>query len=200
MHKCKIDGTPLHLVNSQRTPQKLKKQYYYSAYYQCPTCKRIYFDDKFKIINTNYDLFTGGHNLDSVSYDIEIWTDGASSNNGRPHAKAAWAFVTKSYEEGGLVDGKQTNNRGEALAIYHALLWASGKGYKKILLHTDSQITLHGVAKHPDKVKENRDIFQKIYDVVTKNNLKITYHKVLGHSGDPNNERADKVAVKLTLQ
>ena len=200
MRTCKIDGTPLVLTNSKRTPQQLKKQYYYSAYFQCPTCKRIYFDDKYKVINSNYNLFTGDHNLDQGIYDVEIWTDGASSNNGRPNAKAAWAFVSNKYEEGGLVDGKQTNNRGEALAIYHALAWASGKGYKKIRLHTDSQITLHGVAKHPDKVKENRDIFQKIYDVVTKNALDITYQKVLGHSGDINNEKADKIAVRLTLQ
>ncbi len=200
MRTCRIDGTPLSLTHSQRSPQQLKKKYYYSAYFQCPTCKRIYFDDKYKIINTNYNLFTENEQLNQLPFDVEIWTDGASSNNGRPNAKAAWAFVSGKYEEGGLVDGKQTNNRGEGLAIYYALLWAARKGYKRICIHTDSQITLHGVAKHPDKVKENRDIFQKIYDVVTKNDLDITYNKVLGHSGDPNNERADKVAVRLTLQ
>lgn len=200
MRNCKIDGTPLQLTNSKRTPQQLKKQYYYSAYFQCPTCKRIYFDDKYKVINNNYDLFTGKHTLNPNTFDVEIWTDGASSNNGRPNAKAAWAFVTNKYEEGGLVDGKQTNNRGEALAIYHALVWASKKGYKRIQIHTDSQITLHGIAKHPDKVKENRDIFQRIYEAVTNNNLDVTYQKVLGHSGDINNEKADKLAVRLTLQ
>ncbi len=200
MRVCKSDGTPLKLTTSKRTPQQLKKHYYYSAYYHCPTCKRIYFDNKYKIVNSNYELFMGKNDGDPSSFDVEIWTDGASSNNGRPNAKAAWAFVTNKYEESGLVDGKQTNNRGEALAIYYALLWAAGKGYRKIRLHTDSQITLHGVVKHPDKVKENKDIFQKIYEVVTKNNLDISYQKVLGHSGDVNNERADRLAVRLTLQ
>jgi len=200
MAKCKVDGSSLLLTPTKRTPQQLKKQYYYSAYYLCPLCKRIYFDDKYKIVNQNDDLFTKTTSLDSSPTDIEIWTDGASSNNGRPNAKAAWAFVADTYEEGGLVDGKQTNNRGEALAIFHALLWAAGKGYKKIRIYTDSQITIHGVSKHPDKVKENRDIFQKIYDVVNKNALDVTYVKVLGHSGDKNNDRADQLAVRLTLQ
>jgi ribonuclease HI len=200
MRVCKVDGTPLIFTQAKRSADQLKKQYYYSAYYVCPTCKRIYFDNTYKIINKNYDLFTRNTTLSDSPFDVEIWTDGASSNNGRPNAKAAWAFVAGDYEESGLVDGKQTNNRGEALGIFHALVWASQKGYKRIRLHTDSQITLHGVVKHPEKVKENRDIFQKIHDVVTSNNLEIEYQKVLGHSGDKNNERADKLAVKLTLQ
>ena len=196
---CKHDGTPLILKEPKRTPQQLKKQYYYSAYYLCPVCHRMYFDDKFKIINSNYDLFTKNDRTDE-KYEVEIWTDGASSNNGRPEAKAAWAFVSGEHEEAGLVDGKQTNNRGEGLAIYYGLKWAAEKGYKRILISTDSQISIHGVSKHPEKVKENRDIFERIHAVVTKNDLKVDYQKVLGHSGDPNNERADQLAVRLTLQ
>lgn len=198
MRICKKDGATLQLITPKRTPQQLKKQYYYSAYYKCPNCKRIYFDNKYKIVNSNYDLFAGSNRLDQKEFDVEIWTDGASSNNGRPNAKAAWAFVAGKYDGSGLVDGKQTNNRGEAYAVYFALSWAASKNYKKIKLHTDSQITLHGVAKHPDKVKENRDIFIKIHEVVSKNNLDVTYEKVLGHSGDINNERADRLAVALT--
>lgn len=197
---CKIDQTPLILKQTQRKPEQLKKQYYYTAYYLCPTCKRMYFDDKYKKINTNFDLFTTKDALSLDLYDVEIWTDGASSNNGKPQAKAAWAFVVGDYEEGGLVDGKQTNNRGEALAIYYALKWAALKGHKRIRIHTDSQITIHGVTKPPEMVKENRDIFQRIHQVITENELKVVYQKVLGHSGDKNNERADKVAVQLTLQ
>lgn len=196
---CRVDGTTLIVKQTARTPQQLKKPYYYTAYYYCPLCKRMYFDEQFKLVNENYDLFTRKDTLLAGNHDVEIWTDGASSNNGRPNAKASWAFVSGDHEEAGVVDGKQTNNRGEALAIFHALLWAASKGHKKIRIHTDSQITLHGVAKRPELVKENRDIFERIYRVVTENHLEVDYQKVLGHSGDVNNERADKLAVKLTL-
>ncbi|HVZ59118.1 MAG TPA: RNase H family protein [Patescibacteria group bacterium] len=200
IHTCKVDKTPLILKQTRRSAEQLKKKYYYTAYYFCPICKRNYFDDEFKIINHNFDLFTSHTVIAPRDVDIEIWTDGASSNNGRDNAKAAWAFVAGEYEEAGRVDGKQTNNRGEALAIFHALKWAADKGYKNIRLHTDSQITLHGVAKDPAKVKENRDIFQRIHEVVAKNDLQVDYQKVLGHAGDPNNERADRLAVRFSLQ
>lgn len=204
---CKACKTPLLLKQTRRTLQQLKKPYHFTHYYRCPICKRIYLDDSFKVMNDNFDLFTRssshasspiiGERGKGKDVDIEIWTDGACSHNGTESAKASWAFVAGDYEEAGLVDGKQTNNRGEALAIYHALKWAALKGYKKIRLHTDSQITLHGVLKDPKKVKENRDIFQKIHDIVEKNKLAIDYQKVIGHSGDVNNERADKLATSL---
>ncbi len=196
INNCKNCGTPLLLRPTKATADRLKKQYYFTHYYFCPNCKRIYHDEKFKVVNENYDLFTSpNHSLETT--DVEIWTDGACSNNGKVNAKASWAFVSGEHEESGLVDGKQTNNRGEALAIYHGLKWAAEKGYKNIKLHSDSQITLHGVIKHPERVKENRDIFQKIHDVVTEHNLKIDYVKVAGHAGDINNERADRLATQL---
>jgi len=200
MKVCRKCGTKLVIKDSKRTAQQLTKLYYFTSYFFCPHCHTIYHDEQFKVINQNSDLFSSHQTLIAKPVEVEIWTDGACSNNGRPNAKAAWAFVSGDYEDGGLVDGKQTNNRGEALAIYHALFWAASKGYKQIRIHTDSQITLHGVIKHPEKVKENRDIFQKIHDVVTKNNLEIKYQKVLGHSDNVNNNRADQLAVKLSLE
>jgi ribonuclease HI len=196
---CKADGALLVKKITKRSTAQLKKPYYYTAYLRCPVCDRMYHVDAFKIVNDNYELFTKNETMTLRKSDINIWTDGASSNNGKPHAKAAWAFVAGKKEDAGPVDGKQTNNRGEALAIFHALVWAASKGYKHIRIHSDSQITLFGVAKHPDKVKENRDIFQRIHDTVIKNDLKVEYVKVLGHSGDVNNERVDQLAVKLTI-
>lgn len=198
LNTCKSCGTPLLQKQTKVNPERLLKQYYYTHYYFCPKCQKIYLNDKFKVINDNHDLFTKKTDtfLDS---DVDIWTDGACSNNGKENAKASWAFVAKKHEEAGLVDGKQTNNRGEALAIFHALKWASEKGYRHIRLHTDSQITLHGVIKHPERVKENRDIFERIHNIVTKYSLKIDYVKVLGHSGDINNERADVLATGLLV-
>jgi len=156
----------------------------------------MYFSDEFKIENKNFENFIRDM-LDPKTFDVEIWTDGASSHNGKPTAKAAWAFVAGDYEERDYVFGKQTNNVAEATAILRALEWAGKKGHKTVRVHTDSQITIHGVMKPVEKVKENREIFQAIRDVIKKNKLFVTYKKVLGHSGDVNNDRADRLAASL---
>jgi ribonuclease HI len=150
----------------------------------------MYLDDAFKVENKQPALFGIE---DNASIDVEIWTDGACSNNGRPNAKAAWAFVSGRHEDAGLVVGKQTNNVAEALAIYYALVWAAEKGHRHIKILSDSQITINNLKKPLSAIKENKDIFEKIYGVIAVHNLKVFYEKVLGHSGDINNERADRL-------
>ncbi len=202
---CRNCGTKLIIKQTKRTTEQLKKPYYYTAYYYCPKCNKLYHDEKFKVTNAQTTpLFTGlskphpgpllkGEGISS-GYDVEIWTDGACVYNGTPRAKAAWAFVAGKVEIGGQVEGKQTNNVAEGLAILHALSWAAEKGYKKIQLHTDSQISLFNLKKPASKVIANREIFEDIEKVIATNGLEVTYKKVLGHSGDPNNERADALA------
>lgn len=96
--------------------------------------------------------------------------------------------------DGRKVIGKQTNNIAEGLAIYHALVWAAEQGHKVIKLYSDSQISLNNLKKHPSKVVKNTEIFYDIAYVIEKNKLTVYYEKVLGHSGDVNNERVDKLA------
>ena len=43
-------------------------------------------------------------------------------------------------------------------------------------------------------INKNREIFERIAAVIAVNNLKVHFEKVIGHSGDINNERADKLA------
>lgn len=197
---CRNCGGRLIQKATKQTAEQRKKPYYYSAYYYCLHCKRLYHDEKFKVINSS--LFDSPAEIPFIDvskeeYDAKIWTDGACTNNGRPTAKAAWAFVSGNTEQAGLVEGKQTNNMAEGLAILYALRWAAEKGYKKIQLHTDSQISLHNLSKPSHLVKVNREIFEDIEKVIRQNDLKVTYQKVLGHSGDPNNERADRLANTL---
>jgi ribonuclease HI len=199
---CKNCGTTLEIKATKKTPAQQKKSYFYSHYYFCPNCKRLYHDDKFKIINPqSMSLnFTPTRQIKPKltshldNFDVQIWTDGACIYNGTPKAKAAWAFVAGKVERAGPVPGLQTNNRAEGLAIYHALKWAGEEGYKKIKLHTDSQISLFNVNKHHSKVKANNEIFVDIAKVIATYGLEIQYEKVLGHSGNPNNERADSLA------
>ena len=81
-----------------------------------------------------------------------------------------------------------------------ALLVSSIHGHQKIKIHSDSQITLHGVLKHPEKVKENRDIFTSIFNLIQEKCLLVEYVKVRGHSDDVNNIRADRVATSILSQ
>lgn len=195
MKVCKTCHSPLELRKPTLTSEKLHKQYYYSAYYYCPKCNKIYFDEAFKVINKNHGLFTKSERPKGI--DAEIWTDGACVYNGTDRARAAWAFVSGSNEKAGYVMGKQTNNMAEAYAIYHALLWACEMGHEKIVIYSDSQITIGNLAKSYERVKENREVFRLIQELISANNLEVWYEKVLGHSGDPNNERVDKLANSL---
>jgi ribonuclease HI len=192
---CKIDGSVLDLKKAKITEEKLKKQYYYTHYFLCKRCNRIYFSDTYKIENKKMDslIDLSGNN----DFDIEIWTDGASSKNGSEDAKAAWAYVSRVHEEAGLVEGKQTNNVAEAMAILKALEWAGNAGYRKIKIHTDSQISIYSLSKSHEKVKANSEIFAKIARIIDNYSLEVSYVKVAGHSGDVNNDRADVLAATL---
>lgn len=201
---CKNCGAPLIQKTTRRTAEQLRKPYYYTAYYYCPSCKKLYHDEKFRIVNPQ--VAGGGlfeqkthapHATSHTPYDAHIWTDGAARGNGTDNARAAWAFVSGKTERAELVKGKQTNNTAEALAIYHALLWAAEEKHKKIKIYTDSQITLHGLAKSPERVKANREIFHLIEDVIAANGLTVDYEKVPAHADNINNNRADKLANTL---
>lgn len=195
---CKTCGRKLEKRPTKRTADQLKKPYYYTHYYYCLHCQKLYHSDKFKVLNPrSVPLGLEVSETIMTKYDVEIWTDGACVFNGTPRAKAAWAFVSGDVEQAGLVEGKQTNNVAEGLAIYHALEWAAGVGYQKVKIYSDSQISLNNLLKHPDKVKENAQIFYNIADVIAKNDLVVHYEKVLGHSGDINNDRVDKLANSL---
>ncbi len=199
MNTCRHCGSQLLLTQTKRTPQQLLKPYYYSAYYRCSRCGRMYHSEEFKIKNQNYDLFSGQTEL-GVPVDIEIWTDGACVNNGKPNASAAWAFVSGEYEQAGRVEGKQTNNRAEAEAILHALRWAAEHKHRRVKILCDTQITIYGLQKPLEKIVANKDIFEKIFNVINSNDLLVQYEKVLGHSGIAENERVDKLANTLATQ
>ncbi len=197
MKVCKDCGGRLIEKATKRTPEQLKKSYYFSAYYFCAKCKKLYHDEKFKVVNKQPEgLFEKSIPL---KYDAEIWTDGACTKNGYDGAKAAWAFVSGKTESAGRVIGKQTNNTAEAYAIYHALLWAAKEKFKKIKIYSDSQISLNNLKKSPDLVKENRQIFEQIQDVISANSLTVDYEKVPAHADNVNNNRADKLANGLVV-
>ena len=48
---CRNDQFPIRLRESKFKTKKLKKAYYYTAYWWCEKCQTIYYDDKYKVIN-----------------------------------------------------------------------------------------------------------------------------------------------------
>lgn len=135
---------------------------------------------------------------------IEIWTDGGCHGNPGP---GAWAFVVRTaggtIERSGF-DPETTNNRMELTAVREALSelarhpdWAG----KQIALSTDSRYVQKGItewihswertgwktsAKKPVK---NVELWQALSAL--SRNLPISWRWVLGHAGNPMNERCD---------
>lgn len=48
---CRKCSKPVILKFSKFSPKKLKKAYYYTAYYWCNDCKMFYMSDEFKVVN-----------------------------------------------------------------------------------------------------------------------------------------------------
>lgn len=142
---------------------------------------------------------------------IEIWTDGGCHGNPGP---GAWAFVLRTtgaeIERSGF-DPETTNNRMELTAVREALselaLHPEWSG-KRIALSTDSQYVQKGItlwihswelsgwktsAKKPVK---NVELWQALSALAR--DLPISWLWVLGHAGDPMNERCDTL-VQTTI-
>ena len=130
---------------------------------------------------------------------IEIFTDGACSGNPGP---GGWgALLRWNGHEKELSGGEKetTNNRMEMTAVIMAL--QALKKSSKVALYTDSQYVQKGVTEWmegwkkkgwPSKVK-NKDLWLEIDSLVQHH--EVDFHWVRGHSGHPENERVDKLAV-----
>lgn len=129
---------------------------------------------------------------------LTIYTDGACSRNGRPGAKAGWAFYCIELDKAlsGIVppDERQTNNVGELLAIFMAMGFALQSGAEEILIFTDSNYCIGSLSKW--KLKD----WKVNYDLIAKTKKMMTYFKtvdfiwVKGHAGDELNEKVDALA------
>jgi ribonuclease HI len=139
-----------------------------------------------------------------LSESIEIWTDGGCTGNPGP---GAWAFVVRSPEgsvERSGYDPDTTNNRMELTAVREALTelrqHPSWQGMD-IAISTDSQYVQKGItewihswerngwktsAKKPVK---NLELWQALSSLAR--DLPIRWLWVLGHAGNPLNERCD---------
>lgn len=134
--------------------------------------------------------------------DVEIFTDGACRGNPGP---GGWGAVLRYGEQekelcGG--EAQTTNNRMELTAAIRAL--ESLKRPCSVQLTTDSSYVRNGItewlpnwkkrgwktaAKKPVK---NADLWQRLDQAVQAH--QVSWYWVKGHSGHPENERADMLA------
>lgn len=140
--------------------------------------------------------------------DIQIYTDGACSGNPGP---GGWGAVIHDGDQthelfGG--DDHTTNNRMEMLATLKAIdAVLDPKQFdqtKAVHLHTDSTYVKDGITKWVknwqknkwktanNKPVKNKDLWQDLVAICEKK--EVTWHWVKGHSGHPENDRADLLA------
>lgn len=101
--------------------------------------------------STSTDMVKGG--IDTVR-TIEVYTDGASSSNGKINAQAGWGVYwpesedTKSdlhgrNESGRLPGAEQTNNRAELMGIIRAIQLCPDPS-AQLIIYSDSQYSIKG--------------------------------------------------------
>ena len=133
---------------------------------------------------------------------IDIFTDGACSGNPGP---GGWAAILRGGMHAKEISGgavATTNNRMEITAAIRAL--ESLKGPSAVTIHTDSRYLMDGITlwlprwkangwKTADKKSvKNADLWQELETAAAPH--KVSWRWVEGHSGHPENDRADALA------
>lgn len=130
---------------------------------------------------------------------IEIYTDGACSNNqNRELSVGGWAYHL-SYNGLKKIGKGQvkntTNNRMEMTAIIEALR-AIKKTDISVIVKTDSQLIVDTIQKGW-KRNANIDLWHEL-DIQLNRFKDITFVKVKGHGNDTLNNLVDRLAVEMT--
>jgi ribonuclease HI len=139
---------------------------------------------------------------------VELYTDGACSGNPGP---GGWAFILrhlssgKELEQSGA-ERETTNNKMELSAVIFGL--EKLKTRCRVELYTDSQYVGKGLSEWMPKWKANgwrrkegktfkpvanEELWKRLDSLLAKH--EVTFHHVRGHSGHPENERCDELAV-----
>tara|TARA_R110002095_G_scaffold72656_6_gene61750 strand:- start:6331 stop:6777 length:447 start_codon:yes stop_codon:yes gene_type:complete len=138
----------------------------------------------------------------TTSMTVDIYTDGACSGNPGPGGWGALMLCNGEEKELSGGEAETTNNRMEMLAAIQA--FQALKKPTKVRLHTDSTYLKDGITKWianwkrngwrtaAKKPVKNADLWQLLEEVMKPHNVE--WHWVKGHSGHPENERADELA------
>jgi ribonuclease HI len=145
--------------------------------------------------------------------EVYLFTDGACSGNPGP---GGWGFILRHLASGKELERsggarETTNNRMELTAVVKGLEELSRHCY--VELFTDSVYVGKGITEWMNKWKangwkrregkslkpvKNEDLWRRLDELVALHRLK--YTRVAGHSGHPENERCDELAVEACQQ
>ena len=137
---------------------------------------------------------------------VHLFTDGACSGNPGP---GGWGLILrhpatgKEIERSGA-EAMTTNNRMELMAVIEGLSLLTKPSV--VELYSDSQYVLKGLKewlaswkrrgwKTADKKPvKNVELWTRLDELAQKHDVRM--HWIRGHQGHPENERADRLAVK----
>ncbi len=140
--------------------------------------------------------------------EVEMFTDGACKGNPGP---GGWGVIIRAGDREKALSGGEsltTNNRMELLAAINGL--RALKRPCRVRLYTDSIYVRDGITKWVHgwrrngwktagrKPVKNADLWQGLIDSAEPH--QVEWHWVKGHSGHPENERADQLACEAALQ
>ena len=133
---------------------------------------------------------------------VEAFTDGACRGNPGP---GGWGVVLRAGGRVKELSGGEpmtTNNRMELKAAIEAL--SALKEPCRVALYTDSTYVRSGITEWlpvwrargwrtaDKKPVKNQDLWQALAEITARH--EVAWHWVKGHSGHPENERADELA------
>ena len=139
--------------------------------------------------------------------DIKLFTDGACSGNPGP---GGWAVILRSGKHESELSGGEThttNNRMELMAVIEGL--KKLKRASAVTVHTDSRYVMDGASKWilgwkskgwktaDRKPVKNEDLWRRLDEEMSRHTME--WRWVPGHSGHPENERADFLARSAIL-
>ena len=144
---------------------------------------------------------------------VHLFTDGACRGNPGP---GGWAGILRhpvTGQEREITGGEAntTNNRMELTAVIEGL--AALKRRSHVVLHTDSEYVGKGITQWVPKWKakgwkryegrtpkpvKNEDLWRRLDELCPQH--EIEYVRVAGHSGHPENDRCDELAVEAALK
>ena len=136
---------------------------------------------------------------------VDIYTDGACSGNPGPGGWGAILRYGKYEREMSGGEAQTTNNRMELLAIISALEALNEPC--KARIHSDSKYVIdsitqgwakkwkkNGWMRNKKERALNADLWGRLLGLIERHSVEFDWVK--GHSGHPENERCDQMAVK----
>lgn len=144
-----------------------------------------------------YSVYRGDLQISKQKYlekkCVNIYVDGACSNNGLPNPSAGWSILVKgdvAYKKAGKLPGAQTSGRAELHAVYEALKWVDEHPEVSATIYSDAKGVVDGILGRCKRAS-NKDLWEKVEDVFQRVEPRVLSVEKI--SRDYNNE-ADKLA------